>query len=86
MAKKTGFTPEQHQQFGQQLKDMKETLLAMNLTSSYRTDSRQRKKWNKLIQSLQDFQLAMDADAIQQHRDVFKNEWYMGHIVAGNNL
>lgn len=62
-AKKKGFTSGQHQQYGQQLKDMKETLLAMNLTSSYRTDSRQRREWNKLLRSLERFQLAMDSDA-----------------------
>ena len=83
-AKKKGFTPEQHQQYGQQLKDMKDALLEMNLTSSYRTDSKQRREWNKLIQSLQCFQCAMNSDASQQHQDVFENDWYMGHIdVAG---
>ena len=84
--KKKGFTPKQHQQYGQQLKDMKETLLAMNLTSFYRLDSRQRREWNKLLQSIQRFQLAMDSDACQQHPDTFKNDWYMGHISVGNNL
>ena len=86
MAKKTGFTPEQHQQFGQQLKDMKETLLGMNLTEAYRLDSRQRKEWNKLLQTLQKFQHAMDSDASQSYPDEFDNNWYMGHIGVGNNL
>ena len=65
---------------------MKETILAMNLTSSYRTDSRQRKEWNKLLKAIERFQLAMDSDACQQHRDVFENDWYMGHISVGTNL
>ena len=85
-AKKKGFTPEQHQQYGQQLKDMKETLLALDLTSSYRTDSKQRREWNKLLRSLERFQLAMDSDAYQQHPDTFENDWYIGHISVGNNL
>ena len=85
-AKKKGFTPQQHRQYGQQLKDMKETLLAMDLTSSYRTDSRQRKEWNKLFKALQRFQLAMDSDAYQQHPNTFENNWYMGHIDVGPNL
>ena len=77
-AEKKGFTVAQHQLFGQQLKDMKETLLKMNLTSAYRLDSRQRREWNKLLQTLQNFQRAMDSDASDSHPDEFDNNWYMG--------
>ena len=84
-AEKKGFTIAQHELCGQQLKDMKETLLAMPLTEAYRLDSRQRREWNKLIQTLQKFQRAMDSDASQSHPDEFDNNWYMGHIDVGNN-
>ena len=89
MAKrKIGFSAERHADIGQQLKDMKNNLAAMNITQHYRTDSKVRRKWNLAIQAIQSLQSALDTDAYQNHPDEFDNDWYYGKgsVYYGNNL